>query len=148
MGYKPHIWLLKPIASQYDYYPFLYRKYQVLCETIENNIPQNIIINERLDMYVAELGIEYDYINGEGGQPVSLALEIFIKPNDNIDIYVIGSRSIRLRFGKLQGNMYLDKYINLYYLNDCFATCYYASEVKISERWFYQYFENYFVYLK
>jgi hypothetical protein len=134
-----YLWLLSPI----DEAPWVYREYSVLCEKIENNVPEDLLIRERLMMYSPILGCEQDYYEGESAFLYSIDMEIFIKPDIDLNPY-----SVDLKFGEINGGGYWKKYINFYVRGECVATCFYQHDVHVSEKWLAEYFKNYFVYVQ
>lgn len=135
--------LLTCIDHEYNCHPMMLKKYSVFCEKIENDIPKNVIFFEAFKMYSDVLGHTNDYLVGEGDMISSVDFEIFIKP-----LKEIGSlSSIILKFGEIQEDGYRKKYINIYLANECFATCFYEADVRVSIKWFADYFRNYFIFI-
>ena len=137
--------LLTCINNEYNLHPLMYRKYSVLCESIENGIPKNVMFYQRFNMYSEVAGDKHHYWGnwGEGYMAESIDLEILIKPISK----KVHINSINLYFGELKEDVRLKKYVNLYSLGECFATCFYKDLGHISINWFTEYFENYFVYI-
>lgn len=108
------------------------------------NETNDLILEESFTYFDKELG------TNPGGskddvKAISFSLEIFIKP-----IEKTSASELKLEFGKLEkplkGLGEYEKYINLYFGEECFATCFYYNNVKVSFEWFENYFKTNLIY--
>ena len=135
--------LLTCIDHEYNSHPMMPKKYSVFCERIENDIPKNVVFFESFKMYSEVLGHANDYLVGEGDMISSVDFEIFIKPLKEIGLL----SNLTLKFGEVQEDIYRKRYVNIYLAGECFATCFYEANVRISVKWFMEYFRNYFIFI-
>ncbi len=143
-------WLLSPIDHADDFHPNMTREYSVTAEKMENGVPVNPMICERIMMYSEVLGDGQAHPEGvDGSVPWSLYCDILISPVKNQSDSV--NRDIRVKFGEIAGEDW-DGYANLYIGNQQsepyytpLATCYYKTNAYVSEKWLLKYFENHFI---
>lgn len=105
------------------------------------NESNDLIIQESFDYYDKELGSKP---NGgkDGVKAISVCFDVFIKSIKKIEI-----GEIVLEFGKLENKFYsYEKFINIYFGEECFATCYYDNHVTIPREWYENYFKTYLIY--
>ncbi len=117
----------------YDRYGYAYFK---------NKQSNEIVVRELIDYYDEELGCaDPDKKGYLGWKPVSVYIEIFIKPHEKTD-----TSELTFEFGKLEGDVVYDKYINVYSGEECFATCYFYNRVFVSQEWLENYFKTNLIY--
>lgn len=99
-----------------------------------------IILNESYKYYDSGLGSK-PYEDKVPYDPVSLYIDIFIIAIDNVNL-----NELNFEFGKLENGFFdLHYYVNIYTGDECFATCFYDSYVKISREWFETYFKTHLI---
>ena len=136
-------YFLAPIVSDWDFHPNMCKTYTIYAESIENDLPVNPMVCERLMMYSEMLGNAGWLEEGEetpaGGPAWSVDLIVYLDPS----VKILDLRSVHLEFGNNNQHAYWgNKYINLYVNEKCFGTCYYIDHAYISRDWFEVYFRN------
>ena len=123
------------------------KKYQILVENIaEDGAPVSPMVYQYMEIYTEELGM-YEYLTypGEGILEVSFRMTAYFVPAPLEDIYE--HAGIILKYGQQISEGYAGNYINIYMYHGereqvCVGTCYYNSNVYISDTWFRHYFEK------
>ncbi len=92
-------------------------------------------------IYDPNIGAYYDMPNADGTHAKTASISLHVKP---LTDYTRG-KAITLRFGTCDGAI-KDKYINVYYGDECFATAYVSQAVNAPKNWYKSLFTENFLF--
>lgn len=105
-----------------------------------NNETGELLAKEIYYIYDEELGTESD-LDVCTGRLITLSFTILIKPIEK------STSELCFEFGKRTlNNRTIEKYINIYFGEECFATCYFSNHVNIPQEWYENYLKENLIY--
>jgi len=101
---------------------------------------EELLLAEHYAIYDEELGTK-DYGDKATGIHITVSFVFFIKPIKKIE------SEFKFEFGKYtMANGIINKYINIFLDEKCFATCYFSNHVNIPQEWYENYLKTNLIY--